>query len=38
MDSDVFGSAGDFTTSPEINQMFGEVYTGSLLLPFDVDT
>jgi SAM-dependent MidA family methyltransferase len=22
---DVFGAAGDFTTSPEISQMFGEV-------------
>lgn len=23
---DVFGTAGDFTTSPEISQMFGEVW------------
>lgn len=25
MQKDVFGSAGDFTTSPEISQMFGEI-------------
>ncbi len=25
MKNDVFGTSGDFTTSPEINQMFGEV-------------
>jgi SAM-dependent MidA family methyltransferase len=25
MKKDVFGSSGDFTTSPEISQMFGEV-------------
>lgn len=24
---DVFGTAGDFTTSPEISQLFGEVHT-----------
>lgn len=27
MKKDVFGSQGDFTTSPEISQLFGEVIT-----------
>jgi len=27
----VFGSRGDFITSPEISQMFGEVWPGILL-------
>lgn len=28
MKGDVFGTQGDFITSPEISQMFGEVSTG----------
>ena len=35
MKQDVFGTAGDFTTSPEISQMFGEVCFESFsLFPF----
>ena len=34
MQKDVFGARGDFTTSPEISQVFGEVSTAqSLSLP-----
>jgi len=29
MKGDVFGTQGDFITSPEISQMFGEVKTNS---------
>lgn len=37
MNRDVFGAHGDFITSPEVSQMFGEVT--SLLLPnFCVET
>lgn len=32
MNRDVFGAQGDFITSPEVSQMFGEVITWHFLL------
>lgn len=37
MRGDVFGREGDFTTSPEISQVFGEVGTASFCVALSGD-